>query len=489
MMKKTKLITPKIGMRIIKTVIAVFLSISIYLVLLLITNKMGLDRTDLNSPTIIYTPFFAAIAAVYALHKDNKSSLTQAKIRSFGSVVGGYFGMFVILISDFVLINIFNLYETNFVLYTLITYIIVSVSLIPLIWLTVLLKQQTASFITCLTYFSVTISIRNGGLPVTLFATNRVLSTLVGVGIALLVNNVSLFKNSNKNILFVSSLDNNLLSQTTSQMDSYLKYKINNLYYKEMPLTFVTTRTLSTLKTTLNELSINIPIAVMNGAAIYHFDSKTYDEVYTIAPEERKIIEKILSDADINYFTYAIDDNMLHAFYSKICNPAQKHYYDFCRKSDFDNFVRASLPSDSGSSLYIILEKKEVVDQLYEKLSINSLKDKIDLVVYPFDDVKGDYYYLKINSVSSKKENLINTLKNKFNYDKIIVCGSGNTDVNIIRMADFSVALSTAPDYVLDEVDLVLNDNPIDVLKVFEKIYHSTDFEKTISKLKGKYHK
>jgi hypothetical protein len=51
----------------------------------------------------------------------------------------------------------------------------------------VILNQKTATFISCLTYFSVTISIRNGGLPVFLFATNRVLSTLVGVGIALLI--------------------------------------------------------------------------------------------------------------------------------------------------------------------------------------------------------------------------------------------------------------------------------------------------------------
>ena len=71
----------------------------------------------------------------------------------------------------------------------------------PLIELTVKLKQTDAVFITCLTFLSVTISARNGGMPVFQFATNRVLSTLIGVGVSLLVNNYIFHLNRcNKNI-------------------------------------------------------------------------------------------------------------------------------------------------------------------------------------------------------------------------------------------------------------------------------------------------
>ena len=100
---------PKLGMRVIKTVIAVFLSISVYVLLLVINNLLGLDVEDLKAPTSMYTPFYAAIAAVYALHRDRKSSINQAKIRSFGSVVGGYYGMIIIILSELLLINVFPL--------------------------------------------------------------------------------------------------------------------------------------------------------------------------------------------------------------------------------------------------------------------------------------------------------------------------------------------------------------------------------------------
>ena len=201
---------PKVGKRIIKTMIAVFLSISLYIVLLAIDELAGFKKIYSDGLTIFYTPFFAAIAAVYALHRDKKSSFEQAKIRGVGSIIGGYYGMFIMLISEYILIDVYNLPETNIYLFHTITYLIVSLAIIPLIVITLMLKQKTAVFITCLTFFSVTISIRNGGLPVAIFATNRVLSTLIGIGISLFVNNVSLIRRKNNNILFVTSLDNNL---------------------------------------------------------------------------------------------------------------------------------------------------------------------------------------------------------------------------------------------------------------------------------------
>jgi len=92
---KSKIIkgAPRIGMRIIKTAIAVFVVLLIHVILLLLDQKYSYDRSDWHAPSNMYTPFFAGIAAVYALHKNTKASLTQARIRSFGSVIGGYFGM------------------------------------------------------------------------------------------------------------------------------------------------------------------------------------------------------------------------------------------------------------------------------------------------------------------------------------------------------------------------------------------------------------
>ena len=50
--------------------------------------------------------------------------------------------------------------------------------------------------------------------------------------------------------------------------------------------------------------------------------------------------------------------------------------------------------------------------------------------------------------------------------------------------ADFSTG---APDYIKDEVNTVIDSNSENVLKIFEKIYHSRNVNRTINKIKKKY--
>ncbi len=473
---------PKVGKRTIKTAIAVFLSIVIYIPLLLIDN-LGFKEIYSEGLTIFYTPFFAAIAAVYALHQDKKSSFNQAKIRGFGSIIGGYYAMFVMLITEYILIDVLSLPTNNIYLFHLVNYSVVSIALIPLIIITIMLKQRTSVFITCLTYFSVTISIRNGGLPVAVFATNRVLSTLIGIGISLLVNNISMIRNKNKEILFVTSLDNNLLSVESHEISPYLKYKLNNLYYKNMPLAFATTRTLSSLEYIFDDIDVNFPLVVMNGAAVYHFKEKTYDNIYTIRKEVTTFIDEEIIKEKMNAFMYAVDDNMLHCYYHHLRNEEEIKFYQERRNNNFDNFVRASMPKDLNASQYIIVDEKNKIDKLVNVLENSKYIEDIDLVVQQMND---NYETLKINSKAAHKENSIRMLKAAGKFEKIVVCGSGKTDVDLIKQADFSFCLNTAPDYVKEVVDVVISDNPEDILKIFEKIYHTRNVSKTINKLKKK---
>ncbi len=473
---------PKVGKRIIKTAIAVFLSITLYIPLLLIDNS-GFKEIYSEGLTIFYTPFFAAIAAAYTLHRDKKSSFEQAKIRGIGSIIGGYYAMIIMLITEYILIDLINLPDANIYLFYLINYFIVSIAIIPLIVVTIMLKQKTSVFIVCLTYFSVTISIRNGGLPVEIFATNRVISTLAGIGISLFVNNLSLMRNKNENILFVTSLDNNLLSTVSTEISPYIKYKLNNLYYRDMPLAFTTTRTLSSLEYIFDDIDINFPLVVMNGAAVYHFKDKTYDNIYTIDKEVTNYIDQELAKRHINAFVYAIDDNMLHCYYHHLENSEEIKFYKERRINNFDNFVRAALPIDLCASLYIIVDKNEKINELVKVINKSNYIEEIDLVI---ENVNEDYCNLKINSKTARIENSIRVLKESGSFGKVIVCGSEKTDIDMIKEADFSFCLNSAPDYIKEVTDIVIGNDPEEILKVFEKIYYSYNVDKTINRIKKK---
>lgn len=468
----------KIGMRIIKTSASVFLSIAVYLLLLLVDDLVGMDHTDFKSPSNIYTPFFAGIAAIYATHNHPKTSIKQAKIRSFGSIIGGYFGMIVIYFGEYFIYDLLKI--NNFILGKGLYFLLVSLCIIPLFKLTIMLKNTQATFITGLTYLSVTISIRNGGMDPFFFATNRVLSTIVGVGIALLVNNISLIHHKNKNILFVSSLDNNILN-SEGKISDYLKYKLNILYTMDMKLSFVTTRTLSSLGDIFNNVNVNMPMVIMNGSAIYEFGTKTYSSLNFIDDNLRMLVDKLLDDHSLQGFSYTVNDNVMHSYHNKLINDGEIDFYNKRKNDNFISFVRGNVPSDIKISLYIIIDKKEKIDKLIKCANELELDKYLDFVTYDYE-ING-YSYLKINTVNARKELAIDKIKKQYNCDYLVVCGSGNTDIELLKSADVSICLSSAKEQVKTSAQIVLDsDSPDEIVKIFSKLYLSKNIKKTVNK-------
>lgn len=475
-----------IGKRIIKTAVTLFLIFLIYILLLWIDTLVGIDNSNWHAPSNMYTPFYAGIAAVFATHRDKKSSKKQAKVRSIGTIIGGYYGMILVYLIEYILITLLSLNQNHIILYSLIHYSIVTFAIIPLIVFTVKLKQIDGVFITCLTFLSVTVSMRNGGMPVFQFSTNRVLSTLIGVGMSLFVNNILFnLKRINKNVLFVASLENNFLSKN-DELSPFTKYKLNDLFESNIPLVFATTRTSMSFEYIFNNISINYPMVIMNGAAKYRFDLKRYSDVHHIDNETRYQIDNLLNELNMNAFIYTINDHVLHAYHNILKNDGEKLFFINRKYQNAYTFVRGTLPNDLNAHMYVIIDTKENIDNFVFKFNDNK---EVQLIIYKYhENINGkDYWYLKITNKLAKKENYVNSIKNEHNLTKFIVSGSGHTDLELIKQADLSMCLSSAPDYVKNEVDIIINGNAEQVLRIFDKLYHSKNIDKEIAKIKNRY--
>lgn len=478
-----------IGKRIIKTAITLFLIFLIYIILLYIDILIGIDSSKWNAPSNMYTPFFAGIAAVFATHRDKKSSIKQAKVRSIGSIIGGYYGMILVYIIELLLIDLLSLDSIFPVFYQLIHYSLVTLAIIPLIVFTVKLKQVDGVFITCLTFLSVTVSMRNGGMPVLQFATNRVLSTLIGVGMSLFVNNYLFnIKRRNQDIMFISSLENNFLSND-DELSPFIKYKLNELFDSNIPLVFATTRTSMAFEYIFNNITINYPMVVMNGAAKYRFDLKKYSDVNHINNDIRKDLDETLEKLNMNAFVYTINDDVLHSYHNHLNNDGELLFFKHRKYQNSYTFVRGTMPLDLYAAMYVIIDTKERIDSFINEFNKSIYSSNVNLITYKYrDNVSGiTYWYLKITNKLATKENCVNSLINNNLYNKLVVCGSGRSDIPLIKKADLSICLSTAPDYVKEEVDIIINGNAENVLRIFGKIYHSSNPNKTIIKIKNKY--
>ena len=150
---------PRIGMRIIKTAIAVFLC-------LLIDYLRGAAM-----------PIFAPLAAILSMQRDAHESLTVAVHRVSGTVLGGLYGLGILSFITHVLIDP----------HPFLQYFLIALFIIPLIYLTVLIKEPSATYISCVLYIVIVIP-NIAMIPPHLFAFHRTMDTIIGILVSLLVN-------------------------------------------------------------------------------------------------------------------------------------------------------------------------------------------------------------------------------------------------------------------------------------------------------------
>jgi hypothetical protein len=449
---------------------------------------------------IIYTPFFGGIAAAYSMHMDKEASFQQAKIRTMGSIFGGLYGMIILILSEAIFTQAFNI-DTTSILYYLLDYLLVAAAIIILIHITVVTHKTYATWIACLTYLSVTVSIRNdfdeqlfgffsddaminSYLVAIVFALNRIFSTVVGVGISLFVNLFVLPRQKNKKVLFVSSLDMAILNKD-HRISGFTKYKINQLCRSGCKLTFATTRTQASLNEIFSGIKLNMPLITMNGSAIYNPKDRKYMSVDNIPHDVRIKLESIFAERKVNYFCYSVDDDVLQIYHGKIKNDGELKYYKDGRNEYFDNYVRGAVPEDMEACFYVLIDKKQEIMSIVDKINAEGIGKELDLLWYEFE-IDG-YYFLKINSKNSNKYTRLQELKEQTGAEKLVVFGSGSSDIEMMRMADISLCLKSANDKVKNEATIVLNtDNPDEILKTIEKIYHKKDFDKYKQKLLAK---
>ena len=145
-MKKRKI--PRIGMRIIKSALAVFLCFLVFLV-------RGDQGTVLN----------AMLAVLWCMQPYIKNSYENALQRILGTAIGAIFGLLIILIPM----------ERDIYYYAL-----CSLTIVFVLYTTVLLKKKNASFFLCSVFLTVVIN-NIAGIDPYLYPFNRFIDTIIGI--------------------------------------------------------------------------------------------------------------------------------------------------------------------------------------------------------------------------------------------------------------------------------------------------------------------
>ncbi len=463
----------KIGLRTIKTAISVFGCLLVFIILKCF-ELIPLVPEDFAFTW--YNPFFAGIATAFSVHASKSASLNQAKIRCVASLIGGIIGILLITLYELCggkwpNLAAVDLKTLNFVL----PYLLISLCTIVVIVVGVALKQQQAVFVSILTFLSVTVNPNiNVGQWQWQFGTNRILSTIVGVLIALGVN---LFRFphrfKNKNLLFCVCIDGMLLKEE-DRFKGFMQYKMNYLHRIHANVTLFTTRTPTTFMPLLEDVQIEHPVLCMSGAALYDPKTCTYLSTEKMSIDVAEELKTIFKSAHISPFINLIKNDVLFTYNESLNNEGEKIYAESKRNAGYCCYVSGPAPKEEVL-YFLIVEKEEVIRPVLEQIKQNEvLASQVSILIYDVFETNQaqDLKYIKI--YSKKIENL-SSIKAYAQQNQFEIVGltSSTLSNHLLKNAKYAITIDTNKEEIKSQCNKIIDHNhPNELFKEVNKIYH-----------------
>lgn len=404
---------PRVGMRMIKTSLAVCICFVIYF----LRGEEGV-------------PVFSTIAAIICMQSHVENSLQAAFNRIVGTLVGAAFALVILYLIRFIPWE-----------YRFFRYMVISVTIIPVMYVTVLLKKTGATALAGIVLLSTCLS--NGGQPPIIDAMNRSLETIVGILVAVAVNSTHLPRKLAKDCLFVTSFDSALYDEKNGGITPYVLFELNHMIEKGLPFTIATERTPASLMADLKGVDLHLPVIAMDGAVLYDLKDKRYLATNGLRKEMVDEICQLLQKKQVHYFLNVVWQNVLLIYFGNFKNHVERELYLKARLSPHRNYVYGDMPED-GVAVYILLVLKDAeADALEAELremdtenELHFLRDK--------SETPEEYCHLKIYHKNATKDAMLHRLMEDLPQKKYVAFGSNTNDISMLEGAALSYATADA---------------------------------------------
>ena len=439
---------PKIGLRMIKSAVAVFLCFVIYL----LRGQHGM-------------PFYSAIAAVLCMQPYVSNSVKVALNRTIGTAIGGVAGMLVLLAEQ-------RFFPEKLLL---LRYLLISVMIVVLIYTTVLVKKTTASYITCVVFMSITVSHAADVNPY-LFALDRMLDTLIGIFVSLGVNAFHLPRRHNRALLFVSDLDGTL-TEPDGRIAPAAEIRLNQLIEAGAQVTISTGRTPATFLPMLAGLRLRLPVIAMNGAALYDMKAGSYLYCKTIPPAACRRVMEVFERRGLNVFVHAVIHDTLHVYYGRFTNPAEEELYYARRGLPQKHYVYSSLPEGHDPLYLLCVDTAEMVETLRAEIAAFQEEAGVYTVVrsaqehFPETNYPA-YALLEVYSAAATRPAAVQELKTRISAEAVAVFGDSERDISMMEAADYSRAVAGADECLRESAGRVLSGGGETVVREIGRLYY-----------------
>lgn len=403
--KKEKIKIPGIGMRIIKSAVAVVLCIIVNL----IRGKDGMV-------------FYSQLAALWCIQMYRNNTISNALQRTTGTVVGALYGLVYILVYH----KGYNSAVANILLES----ICIFIGIILVLYTTVLIHKSKASYFSCVVFLSIVVNHIGDANPY-FFVWNRFLDTMIGIVIGVGVNNVRICISPDRETLYVSGVDG-ILVDKNNKISAFSKVELNRMIDDGLRFTISTMRTPASLLEPLSDINFKYPVIVMDGAALYDVKKSEYVKEYVISTKTSNELVKLMKAYDMHPHINVIIDDTLLIYYQDDVDAVNKDLIEKLRISPYRNYIKREFPGDESVVYFMLLDTDERIDEFYLNLKENEYDSKLKILKYHSEDYEG-YSYIKIYNKNASKDNMLLYLKEKYGLNKIFTFGTidGKYDVTV----------------------------------------------------------
>lgn len=319
-------------------------------------------------------------------------------------------------------IFVFNIYDQP------LGFLIVALMIIPVIYTTLLIKRPNASYFSCVVFLSITVNHIMDENPY-LFVLNRVIDTFIGIAIGMLVNSARLPRRRIKDVLFTAELDD-MLSPISEQLTPFSKIEINRMLSEGLKFTLATMRTPASLMNILSDVELNLPVVVMNGAALYDFRENSYVKAYIISGDSCEKVRGMVNAAGMKVFTNALCDDSLVIYYDRLENEAERAIFSALKKSPYRNYMNRPPQPEDRVIYLMIVDRSEKIAALYDELTRSEVGSRLKIITYTSQDYPG-FSYIKIYNRNAGKQHMTEILCREYGIEKCkAVTADGSRSLN-----------------------------------------------------------
>lgn len=394
--QKRKIRLPGIGMRIIKSALAIAIC---YLINIL---RGGAGMV-----------FYSQLAALWCIQMYRSNTIKNALQRTIGTCVGAIYGLGYLLLYPFMLESGDSIEWLEM--------LVVPCFIILVLYTAVLLRKGQAAYFSCVVFLSIIVN-HVGDLNPYLFVWNRFLDTMIGILVGVIVNDIRLCLHPDRHTLFITGLDDTLLDQD-EVLNSFSKVELNRMIERGLKFTVSTKRTPASLLEPMRDVQLKLPVIAMDGAVLYDTRKNAYLRVYVISPDTSQKLMHMIACENMCWYANVIIDDMLVIYYGDMVDDTNLEMVEELKTSPFRNYVKRPLPSDEDVVYFMLLDKADKIDSFYHLLQAEGYTEELRVVTYPSDDYPG-YAYIKIYNKNATKDNMIKYLKQLTGLSDVVTFGT-----------------------------------------------------------------